>query len=331
MSSDSADGGRHALATASTPDVPPRSVHGIDEHGIVNAGAVWWNLATPALYEAAVRRGEGVIAHNGPLACDTGQHTGRSPGDKYVVREPGSEANVWWGSGQPAAGAGALRRALRARARLARRPGAVRPGLLGRRRPALPAAAAGHHHLRLAQPVRPQPLPAGDAGRSCAGIEPAFTILDVPGLHRRPGARRHALADRHRPQLRPPAGADRRHAIRRRDQEVGLHHPQLPAAAAGRAADALLGQRRAARRRGALLRPLRHRQDDPLGRPRPHAHRRRRARLERPGRLQLRGRLLRQGDQPLARGRAGDLRHHAAASAPCWRTSSSTRSRAGST
>ena len=44
---------------------------------------------------------------------------------------------------------------------------------------------------------------------------------------------------------------------------------ELPAAAAGRAADALLGQRRPGRRRGALLRPLRHRQDDALGRPRP--------------------------------------------------------------
>jgi phosphoenolpyruvate carboxykinase (ATP) len=58
---------------------------------------VRWNLSTAALYEEAVRREEGVIAADGPLVCRTGQHTGRSPNDKFVVREPSSEAEVWWG------------------------------------------------------------------------------------------------------------------------------------------------------------------------------------------------------------------------------------------
>ena len=40
-----------------------------------------WNLSPAALYEEAVRRGEGQIAANGPLVCRTGQHTGRSPND----------------------------------------------------------------------------------------------------------------------------------------------------------------------------------------------------------------------------------------------------------
>ena len=56
-----------------------------------------------------------------------------------------------------------------------------------------------------------------------------------------------------------------------------------------------------------LLRALRDREDDVVGRPRPLADRRRRARLERQWRLQHRGRLLRQGDQALGGGRAGDL------------------------
>ena len=56
-----------------------------------------------------------------------------------------------------------------------------------------------------------------------------------------------------------------------------------------------------------LLRALRHGQDDALGRSRARADRRRRARLGRRRRLQLRGRLLREGDPPLGRGRAGDL------------------------
>ncbi|HEY2916765.1 MAG TPA: phosphoenolpyruvate carboxykinase (ATP) [Candidatus Limnocylindrales bacterium] len=55
------------------------------------------NLSTAELYEAAIREGDGVIAANGPLVVRTGKHTGRSPKDKFIVREPSSEASVWWG------------------------------------------------------------------------------------------------------------------------------------------------------------------------------------------------------------------------------------------
>ena len=56
-----------------------------------------WNLSPPALYEEAVRRGEGQIAAHGPLVCRTGQHTGRSPNDKFIVRDPSADRNVAWG------------------------------------------------------------------------------------------------------------------------------------------------------------------------------------------------------------------------------------------
>src|SRR5262245_26387074 len=46
----------------------------------------------------ALRREEGVLAHGGPLVVDTGRHTGRSAQDKFVVREPGSEQRIWWGT-----------------------------------------------------------------------------------------------------------------------------------------------------------------------------------------------------------------------------------------
>lgn len=55
------------------------------------------NLTTSMLYEEIVRRGEGTIAHLGPVVVHTGKYTGRSPGDKFVVQEPGSEKAVWWG------------------------------------------------------------------------------------------------------------------------------------------------------------------------------------------------------------------------------------------
>jgi phosphoenolpyruvate carboxykinase (ATP) len=55
------------------------------------------NLSTAELYEDAIREGDGVIAAEGPLVVRTGRHTGRAPRDKFIVREPSSEANVWWG------------------------------------------------------------------------------------------------------------------------------------------------------------------------------------------------------------------------------------------
>jgi phosphoenolpyruvate carboxykinase (ATP) len=75
-----------------------RSRHGLEEEGIDNPERVYWNLSTPALYEHAVRRREGLIAQQGPIVFHTGRHTGRSPKDKFVVRSPESEGDIWWGS-----------------------------------------------------------------------------------------------------------------------------------------------------------------------------------------------------------------------------------------
>ena len=69
---------------------------GLEREGI-QTDCVRWNLSTAELYEHAVRRQEAVIAADGPLACRTGLHTGRSPNDKFVVQEPSSEAEIAWG------------------------------------------------------------------------------------------------------------------------------------------------------------------------------------------------------------------------------------------
>jgi phosphoenolpyruvate carboxykinase (ATP) len=66
-------------------------------HADVVGREVHRNLTVSALYEAAIRRGEGMIAAGGALVVDTGKHTGRSPKDKFIVEEPSSAASVWWG------------------------------------------------------------------------------------------------------------------------------------------------------------------------------------------------------------------------------------------
>jgi phosphoenolpyruvate carboxykinase (ATP) len=73
-----------------------RSRLGLEAHGIY-PDSVAWNLSAPALYEHIARRREGLIADGGPLVVHTGHHTGRSPLDKFIVREPSSEDRIWWG------------------------------------------------------------------------------------------------------------------------------------------------------------------------------------------------------------------------------------------
>src|SRR5204863_9477311 len=68
-----------------------------DAVGLGRASKVYWNLGIAALYEEALKRGEGVLSIDGPIICNTAPHTGRSPNDKFIVAEPSSEKNVAWG------------------------------------------------------------------------------------------------------------------------------------------------------------------------------------------------------------------------------------------
>jgi phosphoenolpyruvate carboxykinase (ATP) len=70
---------------------------GLDAQGLGNLRNVYWNLSTPGLYEEAVKRDEAIIAHLGPLVVRTGQFTGRSPNDKFIVDEPAVHDHIWWG------------------------------------------------------------------------------------------------------------------------------------------------------------------------------------------------------------------------------------------
>jgi len=73
-----------------------RRASALDAAGLAPQRAVHWNLGPPELYEHAVRRGEGMIAEGGAFCAVTAPHTGRSPNDKFIAREPSSADDVWW-------------------------------------------------------------------------------------------------------------------------------------------------------------------------------------------------------------------------------------------
>jgi phosphoenolpyruvate carboxykinase (ATP) len=74
------------------------SRYDLGRHGLRNVQTAYWNLGTAQLIEKAIQRHEGMLASGGAFVVRTGQFTGRSPKDKYIVREPGTETTVNWGS-----------------------------------------------------------------------------------------------------------------------------------------------------------------------------------------------------------------------------------------
>ncbi|HEY0114727.1 MAG TPA: phosphoenolpyruvate carboxykinase (ATP), partial [Allosphingosinicella sp.] len=69
---------------------------GLSGQGIETSANLHWNLGQAPLIEQAIARGEGLLAAEGPLVVQTGRHTGRSAKDKFIVRDAGTENNIWW-------------------------------------------------------------------------------------------------------------------------------------------------------------------------------------------------------------------------------------------
>ncbi len=77
-----------------TPDSVLRDLASL---GLAATQNVFYNLPPAELFEIAVRREEGRLTKYGPLAARTDPHTGRSPNDRFVVREESSADQVGWG------------------------------------------------------------------------------------------------------------------------------------------------------------------------------------------------------------------------------------------
>jgi phosphoenolpyruvate carboxykinase (ATP) len=82
-------------AAPETGGIPSR--YGLDTQGIESASAVRWNYSAPQLIEHAISAREGTIVEGGAFNAITVPHTGRSPRDRFLVSDPATEAEIWWG------------------------------------------------------------------------------------------------------------------------------------------------------------------------------------------------------------------------------------------
>ena len=69
----------------------------LKSHGITPSGDVYWNQEATKLIELAVARGEGEFSAHRALVTETGERTGRSPNDKYIVKEDTTVDDINWG------------------------------------------------------------------------------------------------------------------------------------------------------------------------------------------------------------------------------------------
>ena len=212
----------------------------VETFGFKNLKNVYYNLTAPALYEESLRRDEAVLAAGGALVAETGAHTGRSAKDKFVVRDETTENNVWWDNN------GAITTAnfdalLEDFLKHAEGKDLFVQDLFGGADPAHRVKARvvtefAWHSLfisnLLINPTTDEVL------NNIADL----TIVDLPSFRADPEASRLPHRDHHRGEFRQKDRPDRRHLLRRRDEEVGLHLSQLYPAAGRRDADALLRQ-----------------------------------------------------------------------------------------
>jgi phosphoenolpyruvate carboxykinase (ATP) len=153
--------------------------------GIDTPAALHWNLGPADLVEHAIRRGEGMLAKDGPLVVATGKHTGRSAKDKFIVRDAETEDTIWWdnNAGMSPDHFAALKADFMAA--LAEKETLFIQDLFGgsqseyRVNVRVINELAWHSHFIRTLLVRP-------VAEELAGFEPEFTIIDLPSFRADP-------------------------------------------------------------------------------------------------------------------------------------------------
>lgn len=155
--------------------------------GLSNLNDIFWNQSAPALYEAAMRRGEAHVGQGGTLVAYTGSFTGRSPNDKFIVDEASSHDKVWWGEVNKSISEESFDKVLKAAQEFLRSKDIFVQDLLAGADPSteLPVRIITQYawHALFSQNmfIRPNEL-----DRTLAVDEPKFTILHVPDMQADP-------------------------------------------------------------------------------------------------------------------------------------------------
>ncbi len=180
----------------------------------LRVGTVHRNLPSPELTARSLARKEGILAANGALVVTTGERTGRSPQDRYIVADEGAAGVAWGGANQPCSTEVFDHHLRLASAFLRGRDAYVFDGFVGAepayRLPVRVVAEATWHalfaHTLL---VRPEPV-------DLEGFEPGFTVIACGALRADDAAAAGAslgfatsagapLAPRRAPDPAPPA------------------------------------------------------------------------------------------------------------------------------
>ena len=148
--------------------------------GVAGTETIHANLLPPALIAHALRRNEGRLSADGAFIAVTGTHTGRSVQDKFVVEDPETRADIWWGKvNQPMAPERFAGLAARVRGWLGAKPELFTQDLYAGADPAhrvrvrLVTTNAWHALFARNMFIRP-------AAEELAGFQPDFTILHAP-------------------------------------------------------------------------------------------------------------------------------------------------------
>ena len=238
----------------------------------------------------------------------TGQHTGRSAADKFVVSDASTEPHVWWDNNKAMSPAhfDALYADMMAYAEgreLFAKDLFGGADLTHRIKVRIVTEYAWHSLFVHQLLIRP-------TAEELKGFDPEFTIIDLPSFNADPAkhgcASQTVIAVNFTKKLILIGGTSYAGEMKKSVFTI-LNYLLPPKRVMPMHCSANVGKDGKV---GDLLRPFRHRQDHAVGRCLAHPDRRRRAWLERAWRLQFRRRLLCQGDQAFARGRAGNLLHH---------------------
>ena len=206
---------------------------GADKFGLKNLKTVHWNLGAPQLYQYSLAAGEAVLSADGALCADTGEFTGRSPKDKFTVRDATTDKNMWWAGNQSitadqfsALYADFLKHAEGMTLFAQDLYGGADPSFQIKTR--VFTELAWHSLFIRTLLIRPEASALKD-------FVPELTIIDLPSFRADPKRHGVRVGERRRDRFRPQDRPDRRVLLCRRDEEVGLHHAELLPARQGRA------------------------------------------------------------------------------------------------